>query len=262
MKTVSLPPAPGFMANWNEKSLFIPPGEIPRTQRQLNLYYYFLFARPLLEKISARKILELGAGRGTLSAYLASHLGLAVTLLDHEPAAIDLAQQNFVALKLPAEFVVGDALATGLPDESFDAIVSIGLAEHFPPDQVAKLFAEQYRLLQPGGVMISLNIPGKFSIQSLNWFNKLIHLDSKRKDYYRNDLRAADFARLARQAGFKKVSLTHVCPYPIWVPLSSRLDRWITAWRRFKLLFRRLLLSYPYRATALLAQAHFLVGYK
>jgi cyclopropane fatty-acyl-phospholipid synthase-like methyltransferase len=253
---------PTFSGKWTESSLFVEPGAKPITQRQLNLYYYYLFIQKILNRIAARKVLEIGCGRGTMALYLTKYLGFDLTLLDKVPEAIQLAQENFNQFGLKAEFVVGDALATGLPAGSFDAIVSIGLAEHFSPAEVARLLAEQYRLLRPGGVMISLNIPKKFSIQSLNSINKALRFDSKRPDYFRNDLSAEKFAALAENAGFSEVKITHVCPFPIWVPVSPRADRWITSLRRIHLWFRRHLMRYPYQTNFLVAQAHFLVGEK
>jgi len=252
----------------DERSLFVEPGERPRTQRQLNLYYYFLFIERILKQTRAQKVLEIGCGRGTIASYLAKYLGLRLTLLDNEPSAIDLARDNFRQLELSAEFVVSDARATPFPDSSFDAVVSIGLAEHFESTEVLKLFAEQYRLLRPGGVMISLNIPKKISIQSLNtimrFFKKIFgrHQDNIKKDYYRNDLSATDFAQLAERVGLSRVKTVYVCPFPIWVPVSPRFDRFITALRRAHLRLRSLFMSYPFKTNPLVAQAHFLVGYK
>ncbi len=147
----------------DEMSLFVEPGSQPKTQRQINLYYYFLFIKEILMNIGAKKVLEIGCGRGTLSLYMAEYLGLDVSLLDNVPDALQVAKEEFSKRGLNGEFYAADALATALPPEQFDAIVSIGLAEHI--DDVEKLFTEQFRLLKKGGAMISLNIPKKFSIQ-------------------------------------------------------------------------------------------------
>ena len=256
------PPKSNFVANWHERSLFVDVGQLPTTQRQLNLYYYFIFIREIFKSRQIREALELGAGRGTISLYLAKYLGLKVTLLDSEPVAMVIAREGFAAQNQKAEFIVGDALATGLPDGSFDAIVSIGLAEHFSPAEVAKLLAEQYRLLRPGGVMISLNIPKKFSIQSLNTLWQFVRHFKKRPDYFRNRLKASNYARLARQAGFSAVATTHVCPFPIWVPVSVVTDRRLTTFRRFILKLRAYFQPYPFKTNSLIAQAHFLVAHK
>ncbi|KKW42378.1 MAG: Methylase involved in ubiquinone/menaquinone biosynthesis [Candidatus Magasanikbacteria bacterium GW2011_GWA2_56_11] len=250
----------------DEKSLYVPPGAKPLTQRQLNLYYYFIFIKEIARKHQVKKSLEIGCGRGTMSLFLATYLGTQTTLLDQEPDAIALARQEFVRHGAAAEYHVADALDTGLPAESFDAVVSIGLAEHI--DNVEKLLAEEYRLLKPGGVMISLNIPRKFSVQYLNrgyrFLKKALgkYTDKVNRDYYRNALQAADYARIARQVGFERVEITPTAPYPIYTPMSPKNDRRIAALRRGLLAVRKRFYCFPYRATRLFGQAHFCVGVK
>lgn len=236
------------------------------TQRQLNLYYYFLFIREHLMSINAKDVIELGCGRGTISLFLADHLGLNLTLVDNNEDAINIAKGAFAEHNTPARFVVDDARNTGFPSESFDLTVSIGLAEHM--DDVDKLFAEQYRLLKPGGQMISLNIPRKFSAQSLNAIHKLFkklfagYKDSVRKDYYRNSLNPNQYKELATQIGFNDVTLTHVCPFPIYVPVTIKTDRRIARMRKTILKIRNWFQAYPYKTNPILAQGHFLVARK
>ncbi len=256
----------GSESNAEEKSIYVEKGEIPRTQRQLSLYHYFLFIRKHLEAIGVKDVLEIGCGRGTIGLYCREYLGLNVSLMDNEEKAIALARDAFAAHGLEAKFLVGDALHMALPDNAFDAVVSIGLAEHL--DNVTDLFREQYRVLRPGGVMISLNIPRKFSVQELNlvlrFFKKLFGQYKERigKDYYRNTFSAAQYEQFARDAGFVKTAVTHVCPFPIYVPIRRSTDRRVTAIRRAILALRGLVMPYPYKTNSLLAHAHFLVGYK
>jgi len=256
----------GNVVSADEKSLYVEPGNKPTTQRQLNLWYYFLFIKGHLQKTGAKNVIELGCGRGTISLYLAQYLELNVTLMDNEEDAVAIAKEAFAKHNIPATFHVDDALKTQLPNNSFDATVSIGLAEHL--DNVDDLFAEQYRLLKPGGMMISLNIPKKFSIQSLNTVHRFIkklfgaYKNSVRKDYYRNTLKPQEYAALARKAGFKDVKVTHVCPFPIYVPITMKTDKRITKIRKGILKLRSLVQKYPYKTNAIAAQAHFLVGYK
>jgi len=250
----------------DEKSLFVPIGCEPITQRQLNLYYYFLYIKKILKRTRAKRVLEVGCGRGTISLYLSKYLRLSTILLDNVPDAIEIAREDFEKHNQKAEFYIEDVLHTHFPNESFDAVVSIGLAEHF--DTIDDLFKEQYRLLRDGGVMISLNIPKKFSIQFLNtimrFFKKLYgaYKESIRKDYYRNTLKPKDFKKAALKAGFKDVSITHVCPFPIYVPVSMATDKKIAAFNKFILYLRSIFQKYPYKTNRLVAQAHFLVGYK
>ena len=256
----------GAESNLEEKSIYVEKGDIPRTQRQLSLYNYFLFIQEHLKNIGAKNVIELGCGRGTIGLYCRTYMGLDVTLMDNEENAIGIAREAFGSRNLDAHFLVGDALKTGIPQGSYDATVSIGLAEHL--DNVEELFAEQLRILRPGGVMISLNIPKKFSVQHLNFvmrtFKKCIGLYKGKifKDYYRNTYSARQYAQFAKNIGFTNVAVTHVCPFPIYVPIRRSTDRRIVTVRRGILALRKLFMHYPYKTNRVMAHAHFLVAYK
>lgn len=256
----------GEESNIEEKSVYVEKGDVPRTQRQLSLYNYFLFIRQRLEEIGAKSVIEIGCGRGTIGLYCKTYMGLDVTLMDNEENAIVIAREAFAARNLDAKFFVGDALHMEIPDGSYDAVVSIGLAEHL--DNVDDLFREQFRILKPGGVMVSLNIPKKFSVQHLNLvmrsFKKLLGLykDKIGKDYYRNAFTAKRYEEFAKSVGFVRTAVTHVCPFPIYVPIRKTTDRNITTMRRTILAIRSLWMRYPYKTNGVMAHAHFLVGYK
>lgn len=103
------------------------------------------------------KFLELGAGRGTTSLYLADK-GCDVTLLDLSEAGLEMAKRNFLAAGVEEPKVIcTDATKTGLPDEQYSCIYNIGLLEHFV-DPTA-IIAESHRLLQPGGLLFSVIVP-------------------------------------------------------------------------------------------------------
>ena len=183
-----------------EFSIWVPPGGYPRTQRQFNLFNYFEFFKNVIGDRPYRTSLEMGCGRGTMSCYMNAYLGYETTLMDLSEEAIALARRNFEVLDMDATFVVADSKATGLPDEQFDVVCSIGLLEHFDDYHLA--LEETYRLLNPGGVMISLNIPKKRSIQMLNNVYRKCRAiktsETFNQDYYRNPDRPADFLRRQR----------------------------------------------------------------
>jgi ubiquinone/menaquinone biosynthesis C-methylase UbiE len=255
-------------AKIDESSIYVNVGQKPVTQRQLNLYYYFLFIKNIIAKQNAKDILEVGAGRGTISLYLAEYLHLNLSLLDNVADAMTIAKKKFTEHGQSAEFYVDNALGSNLASQSFDSIVSIGLAEHFKEDEVKNLFQEQFRLLRSGGVMISFNIPGKFSIQFLNtimrFFRKIFgsYSESIKKDYYRNSLRPSDFKKLAKEAGFEKMEIVNACPFPIFTPLKLTNDKKITKIYKVILRIRSLFIKYPYKTNYLVSQGHFLVAYK
>jgi ubiquinone/menaquinone biosynthesis C-methylase UbiE len=250
----------------DESSLFVEIGEEPTTQRQLNLYYYYIFIKTVNKKVNAKKALEVGCGRGTMSMYLKEYLDLDISLLDNTEEAIRIAKKFLEVRKINAEYYVKDVLSTGINDKKFDLITSIGLAEHI--DDVEALFREQYRLLNNGGAMVSLNIPKKFSAQFLNDIYKYFKClftkneETKRKNYYRNKLKPIDYKKLAEKVGFKDVAITHVCPFPIYVPISIESDKKITKIRKIILKIRKIFQKYPYKTNYWMSQGHFLVGYK
>lgn len=253
-------------AKIDEKTLFVEFGKEPATQRQLNLYYYFLFIKKIIEEKRFKDVLEIGCGRGTMSLFLKTYLGKETTLLDAETAAINLAREEFDKRDLLADFYIGDALEMPFSEGKFDAVVSIGLAEHV--DDVNELFGEQFRILKQGGVMISLNVPKKFSIQILNmifrFFKKILGKFNKpiKSDYYRNTLQASDYKRIAVNVGFINVQLIHVCPFPLFIPLGISSDQKITKIYKFILRIRNIFQKFPYKTNFLLGQSHFLVAYK
>lgn len=250
----------------DERSLYVPPGFEPQTQRQLNLYSYFLFIKSYVEGSAYTDIAEIGCGRGTIGLYLAHYLKKKMTMLDSASDAIKVAEDLFRDHGCQGTFLVGDALEMQLPDQSFDAVVSIGLAEHL--DDVEKLYAEQYRLLRPGGMMISLNIPRKRSIQQLNIVMRSIkkllgtYKQSVHSDYYRNSYKPDEYASFARAVGFADVTITNVCPFPLFTPIKMSTDKKITKIYRSLIRLRSRYMAYTYKSSYPLSQAHFLVGKK
>lgn len=101
--------------------------------------------------------LELGAGRGTTSMYLASR-GCDVTMLDLSVAGFRVAEANFRREGLPApKLVQADARDTRLAAESYDCVFHIGLLEHFEAPH--PLLVEAVRLLRPGGLQFAVIMP-------------------------------------------------------------------------------------------------------
>ena len=129
------------------------------------------------------------------------------------PAAVssfaDLERQLGVRYAAPC-----DARATGLPAASVDFVSSTDTCEHIPPADLARIFAECRRLLRPGGAFscrIDLQDhyayfdPGlsryhflRFSDRAWALVNSPLH--------FQNRLRASDYLRLVRQAGFAVVA--------------------------------------------------------
>jgi ubiquinone/menaquinone biosynthesis C-methylase UbiE len=130
----------------------------PRSMLQFWQRAYFEDLWALTQgKVAGARYLELGAGRGTTSMYLASR-GCDVTLLDLAPAGLRLAIENFRACDLRRpKVVIGDGRNTGLASNSYDCVYNIGLLEHF--EDPVPVLRESLRVLKPGGLMYMVIVP-------------------------------------------------------------------------------------------------------
>lgn len=99
-------------------------------------------------------LLDLGCGRGGPGLWVARALPARLTGIDASPLGVELATARAAAFLPPgrAEFRVATFEATGLPDGSVDAAMSVD-ALPFTPDPAAAL-AEIRRVLRPGGRLV------------------------------------------------------------------------------------------------------------
>lgn len=249
-------------AKGDEFTLFVPPRTKPKTQRQFNLYSYWQFIHNLIKDKHYTIGAEFGCGRGTISLFLTAYDGLKMKLIDNAPDGIQLAKDNFKMFGTAGEFILADAAATGLPDASVDLVVSIGLLEHIPDYRT--VLREKYRILRPGGIMISLNIPKKTSVQILNtWYQKLFKPAGARKsDYYRNEDTPAQYVTATKEVGFSDVFYYNANPFPIFTPVPSLVERGLTYLYRGIMAIRAIYKKYSMATSYGLSQGHFVVGYK
>lgn len=104
----------------------------------------------LAELQAGLRVLDVGCGVGTPGCDLAEHEDCQVLGISTSPVGVAAAQAQAQrrGLAAKAEFQVRDALATGLPDATFDRIYSLESAHLMDKE---RLFAELYRVLRPGG---------------------------------------------------------------------------------------------------------------
>jgi SAM-dependent methyltransferase len=106
-----------------------------------------------------------------------------------------------------------DARATGLPAGSVDFVSSTDTCEHIPRDDLAAIFAECRRLLRPGGAFscrIDLQDHYAYFDRSISRYNFLRFSDRtwalvNSPIHFQNRLRAPEYLRLVRDAGFEVV---------------------------------------------------------
>lgn len=127
----------------------IAPFETEKWNRN-NYYHDFL-----LENLppDCRHALEIGCGIGTFSRLLAER-SKTVTAMDLSPKMIEIAR-SLSASRTNIDFQVADVLKTDLPDEYFDAIVSIATLHHIPLDEVLPKLKSA---LKPGGKLLILDL--------------------------------------------------------------------------------------------------------
>ncbi len=102
-----------------------------------------------------RNIMEVGSGTGRISARLCEE-GANVTLLDTSQTALKISERIFREKGLKATFIEGSALNIPLEDETYDAVWSSGLLEHFKKEDQRQIVNEMKRVERVGGAMVNL----------------------------------------------------------------------------------------------------------
>jgi SAM-dependent methyltransferase len=111
-------------------------------------------------------------------------------------------------------FAPCDARATPLEPGVIDCVTSTNTLEHIPQEDLARILAECYRVLRPGGV-VSLKIDYQdhfsYSDTSISVYNFFQYSDSAwRKwsppSHYQNRLRHSDYRKLISMTGFEVVA--------------------------------------------------------
>lgn len=110
----------------------------------------------LLEIPKGSKILDLGSASGGNTHVMMSQ-GFDVTSLEFSQVGVD------IQLKKGIPVIKGDARATGLPSNSFDACVCLDVLEHILEDSL--VLKEIHRVLKPGGFFL-ISVPEDMALWS------------------------------------------------------------------------------------------------
>ena len=143
------------------------------------LPFFTCFARQVAEVIEIppfAQILDLGAGRGALSAELVGRAARIVAI-DAAPRMAELLARDFPAV----EARVMDAARLDFTDAAFDLVVS-GFVVHILPDPL-QVAAEVKRVLKPGG-QFALTVPGQADGSPDPWTDPLADLFAEYRRYY------------------------------------------------------------------------------
>lgn len=196
----------------------------PQNQIQLAFRnHWILFQEIMAGRNLGKRILEVGCGRGTMSAYFADN-GFVCTLLDSSKSAIDTAQKFFLAQGLKADFDVGDAMNLPYNPGSFDIVFSIGLLEHF--DDIATPLIEQIRVLSKRGLFLGYVVPQyKDNIQKhYSWINDLLKAmadtnsivnNSQKEEVFRSDADSSRYIKELQKLAVRDINASGVYPLPM-----------------------------------------------
>jgi SAM-dependent methyltransferase len=115
-----------------------------------------------------------------------------------------------------------DCLATGEPDESFDAVITYALHHELPPKVNAQLFKEMYRILEPGGDIVLTDPP---PFRAVELFQAVV-LDwdtENREEPFFSAVLLSSLDEQLRDAGFEQVESYALGPdsYP-WVTRGTK----------------------------------------
>ncbi len=104
---------------------------------------------------AGKRVLDYGCGPGYWTDYLFEHGAIWVTGFDISEGEIEQATEKARAAGYGdrSEFLVADAHATGLPDDSFDLIVGSSILHHL---DLKVALEEIRRILRPGGRAVFL----------------------------------------------------------------------------------------------------------
>jgi ubiquinone/menaquinone biosynthesis C-methylase UbiE len=106
-----------------------------------------------LVNVSGLNVLDIGSGGGIYSRALAEMGAAHVTGVDFSEVMLEAAREQSQSYT-QVEFVVGNALETGLPSEEYDLILERALVHHLALSDLENAFREAFRLLRPRGTLL------------------------------------------------------------------------------------------------------------
>lgn len=169
-----------------------------------------------------QKLLDVATGTGDLAILAAKILKpQQVVGIDLSEGMLAIGRQKIEAKQLDHQIVMTcqDCLNLQFPDQSFDAITVAFGVRNF--ENLEKGFAEMYRVLKPGGVLmvLELSTPQQFPIKQLyNLYSErvipaigqIISKDRSAYDYLNKSVKAVpqgnEMASIFSKVGFKQVS--------------------------------------------------------
>ncbi len=102
-----------------------------------------------------QRLLDIGCGWGGLILYAAENFGVHTTGITLSERQAELTRARITARGLETRSEVRLCDYRSIGNESYDAIVSVGMAEHVGREQLPNYFSIAYRSLKPRGVFLN-----------------------------------------------------------------------------------------------------------
>ncbi len=166
------------------------------------------FLKQRFPELEPRQILDLGCtcGNSTLP-YVDGFPSASVTAIDVSAPVLRYAHARSELLGRAVHYRQANAEALPFADSSFDVVVSHILLHETSRQALARIFAECYRLLRPGGVMLHVDVPVRNS--DLDVFDRVMadwETENNNEPFWRG-LHALDLHSMAIAAGFARESI-------------------------------------------------------
>ncbi|WP_200552230.1 class I SAM-dependent methyltransferase [Kosakonia sp. LAM2021] len=118
----------------------------------------WLFSQVPLNEQS--RVLEVACNMGTTSIELVQRFGCTVDAIDMDKNALAQARQNVISVGLDSHIHLSEANANKLPfdDNTFDVVINEAMLTMYVDKAKAKLISEYYRVLKPGGRLLTHDI--------------------------------------------------------------------------------------------------------